>query len=38
MYNNDHCSDCKHCDRDCYCDVKDDKVSPNGYCGEFRER
>ncbi len=33
------CSDCKHCNKEGYCDVYDKNVNPNSRpCPEFEER
>lgn len=34
----DRCSDCSHCQRNGYCDIKEDIVNPsNKACPEFEE-
>lgn len=36
MYKNT-CADCRHCDREGYCEIKDTKVKPDHTCPEFEE-
>lgn len=35
MYNT--CENCKHCSKDCYCEIKEEKVNPKSTCPEFEE-
>jgi len=36
---NNTCEGCKHCGKDCFCDVLDKKVNPNSKaCSDFNER
>jgi len=38
MAHGDCCENCRHCDSDCYCEIKEKTVNPSSKCSEFEER